>query len=222
MFTRFASIMEPFHFSNVNHEVVLILFSILIGLIIGTEREYQNKSAGLRTFVLVSFGACIYTVLSYKIGMSTPDRIASNIVTGIGFLGAGVMFKDESKISGINTATTIWATASLGMCVGSDHIYLALFGTFLVLVILRLLSFFQDYIDEHHKISDYKLVTCSEDDYNFCISLFDDFHLKSSVIRQDYSNGQLATTWRLTGNIKNHQNFTKKLRSENKIIAYHF
>ncbi|PZP45823.1 MAG: magnesium transporter MgtC [Pseudopedobacter saltans] len=214
--------MEPFKFNNVNHEVVLILFSILIGLIIGTEREYQNKSAGLRTFVLVSFGSCIYTILSYKIGMSTADRIASNIVTGIGFLGAGVIFKDESKISGINTATTIWATASLGMSIGSDHIYLALFGTFLVLVILRLLSFLQDYIDRHHKISDYKLVTCSEEEYKLCMSLFENFHLKSQVVKQDYSNGQLATTWRLTGNIVNHQEFTKKLRSDDKIVAYHF
>ncbi|WP_447642309.1 MULTISPECIES: MgtC/SapB family protein [Chitinophagaceae] len=218
-----VSIFETFNLSNINHDVVLILISIVIGFVIGTEREYQNKSAGLRTFVLVSFGSCIYTMLSIKIGgLSNPDRIASNIITGIGFLGAGVIFKEENKIGGVNTATTIWATASLGMSVGGDHIYLALFGTVLVILILRLLSFFQDFIDDHHKISDYKLITSSEEEYKYCKELFKQFALKSQLIKQEYNNGMLTSVWRLTGKATHHLYFTKQLRDDHKIRAYQF
>lgn len=222
MMNSLTAIFESFKLSNVDEDVVLVLTSILIGLIIGTEREYQNKSAGLRTFVLVSVGACIYTILSIKIGQSNPDRIAANIITGIGFLGAGVIFKDENKISGINTATTIWATASLGMSVGSGHIYLAFFGTFLVVAILRLLSYAQSFIDNHHKISDYKLVTSSEEEYNYCKALFKQFKFKAVLVKQEYNNGTLTTTWRLTGNSQKHTSFTQQLRDDHKVKAYQF
>jgi Uncharacterized membrane protein len=73
--------------------LLLTFISVLIGLLIGAEREYRNKSAGLRTFILVCFGACLFTILSVKIGIDDPDRIAANIITGIGFLGAGVIFQ---------------------------------------------------------------------------------------------------------------------------------
>ncbi len=213
---------ETFKFANVDHEIVLILISIAIGLVIGTEREYQNKSAGLRTFVLVCFGSCVYTVLSQKIGTQSPDRIAANIITGIGFLGAGVIFKDENRISGINTATTIWATASLGMAVGSDHIYLAFFGTALVILILRLLSFLQNYIDNRHKIADYRLVTSSEEEYKYCKDLFVQLDLRSQLVKQEYNNEMLTSVWRLTGTATKHLTLTKQLRDDHKIRAYQF
>lgn len=133
------------------NEIYLILVSIFIGLIIGIEREYFNKSAGLRTFILVSFGSCVFTILSIKIGLSNPDRLAANIITGIGFLGAGVIFKEDNKIAGVTTATTIWATSSLGMAVGSGHIYLAILGAFMVMLTLRLLIYLQYFIDNFHK-----------------------------------------------------------------------
>lgn len=118
--------MDIFDKLPVQNELLLIIISVIIGLIIGAEREYRNKSAGLRTFILVCFGSCLFTILSIKIGVENPDRLAANIITGIGFLGAGVIFKDDNKIGGITTATTIWATASLGMSVGSGYVYLAL------------------------------------------------------------------------------------------------
>lgn len=213
---------ERFNLSHVDQDIFLVFISLLIGLIIGAEREYQNKSAGLRTFVLISFGACVYTILSQKIGPQSPDRIASNIITGIGFLGAGVIFKEENKIGGVTTATTIWATASLGMAVGSDHIYLGLLGTLLVIIILRLLSWLQKFIDNRHKISEYKLTTSSEEEYKYCKELFEEFHLKSHIVRQEYNNGSLVTSWRLIGNSKHHLALTKKLRDDHRIKAYQF
>jgi len=212
-------LLEMFALQN---DLLLIIFSVFIGLIIGAEREYRNKSAGLRTFILVSFGSCLFTILSVKIGIENPDRLAANIITGIGFLGAGVIFKDDNKIGGITTATTIWATASLGMAIGSGHIALALLGTVLVLLILSLLTYLQDYIDNQHKIREYRIVTSSKDDFQYCEAMFKNHHLKFLIIKQQFTTGSLATTWKLTGKNTNHEALIQQLMNDDKINAYQF
>ena len=81
-----------------NLEVYQLLLALMIGAIIGTEREYRSKSAGLRTMIMVSLASCLFTMLSLRIGVENPDRLAANILTGLGFLGAGVIFKDDNRI----------------------------------------------------------------------------------------------------------------------------
>ncbi|WP_294233040.1 MgtC/SapB family protein [uncultured Chryseobacterium sp.] len=204
------------------NDLLLIVISVIIGLLIGAEREYRNKSAGLRTFILISFGSCLFTILSLKIGISNPDRLAANIVTGIGFLGAGVIFKDDNKIGGITTATTIWATASLGMCIGSGHIYLALLGVALVLMILTLLSYLQDFIDNRHKIREYSVTTLDHKDLEYCETLFKHYGLKFSLVRQRYDAGSCSTTWKIMGNINSHQQLINQMMNDTRIHAYQF
>ena len=106
-------------------DLIYLLIALAIGAVIGAEREYRSKSAGLRTMIIVSLSSCLFTILSLKIGVENPDRLAANILTGLGFLGAGVIFKEENRISGITTATTIWMTAALGMAVGAGYVCLA-------------------------------------------------------------------------------------------------
>ena len=214
--------MDIFDKLPVQNELLLIIISVIIGLIIGAEREYRNKSAGLRTFILVCFGSCLFTILSIKIGVENPDRLAANIITGIGFLGAGVIFKDDNKIGVITTVTTIWATASLGMCVGSGYIYLALLGFALVMAILSLLTYLQDYIDNHHKIREYKITTSSQDDFIYCESIFKKHHLNFTITKQQYGQGILATTWRLSGKNRHHQALIHQLMDDEKITSYQF
>ena len=207
---------------SIQNELLLIFISVFLGILIGAEREYRNKSAGLRTFILVCFGSCLFTILSIKIGVENPDRLAANIITGIGFLGAGVIFKGDSKIDGITTATTIWATASIGMAVGSGYVYLSLLGTILVLLILSSLTYLQNYIDNNHKIREYKISVSSPENIEYCESLFKQHHLKHLMIRQQYSNGNLATIWQLTGKNTYHEKLIKSLMEDKKIIAYQF
>src|SRR4029079_13396129 len=92
-----------------------ILMVIIVGGLIGAEREYRSKSAGFRTMILICLGSYLFTTFSVYISLASPDRIASNIVTGIGFLGAGVIFKSDNRVNGITTAASIWAVAALGM-----------------------------------------------------------------------------------------------------------
>ncbi|MEY8761055.1 MgtC/SapB family protein [Chryseobacterium tongliaoense] len=207
---------------SIQNELLLIFISVFLGILIGAEREYRNKSAGLRTFILVCFGACLFTILSIKIGVGNPDRLAANIITGIGFLGAGVIFKGDNKIDGITTATTIWATASIGMAVGSGYVYLLLLGTALILLILSSLNYLQNFIDNNHKIREYKISVSDSESIEYCESLFRQHHLKHVMMRQQYSEGNLATIWRLTGKNSHHEKLIKSLMGDKKIIAYQF
>ncbi len=207
---------------SIQNELLLIFISVFLGLCIGAEREYRNKSAGLRTFILVCFGACLFTILSIKIGVNDPDRIAANIITGIGFLGAGVIFKGDNKIDGITTATTIWATASIGMAVGAGYVYLSLLGTVLVLLILSSLTYFQTYIDHTHKIREYKIAVSKKENLDYCEELFKMNHLKFVVVKQQFSKGSSNTTWLLTGKNNHHENLIQQMMNDEKIDSFQF
>ncbi|UUV21650.1 MgtC/SapB family protein [Flavobacterium sp. CBA20B-1] len=104
-------------------------FSLLVGMLLGAERELKDKAAGLRTITLICLGSTLFTLLSYKLGMGDSEdatRIASYVVSGIGFLGAGVIFKDAFSINGLTTASIIWIAAAIGMSIGFGQFYTAL------------------------------------------------------------------------------------------------
>src|SRR6476620_12383819 len=124
-----------------------LLMVIVIGGLIGAEREYHSKSAGFRTMILICLGSFLFTTFSIHISGSSSDRIASNIVTGIGFLGAGVIYKSDNRINGITTATTIWATAALGMAIADQAYLLVACSTVLVMSALMLLTKLERIID---------------------------------------------------------------------------
>ena len=108
------------------------LLAVAAGVILGLERELKDKAAGLKTITVICLGSALFTILSYKVGVNDNEttRIASYIVSGIGFIGAGVIFKDKLDVSGLTTAGIIWLTAAVGMAIGFGEFYLA--GTFIV------------------------------------------------------------------------------------------
>lgn len=124
--------------------ITKLIISIVIGVIIGGEREYRNKSAGLRTIILICLGSTIFTMLSDHLGDATgASRIAANVVTGIGFLGAGAIMREGLTISGLTTASTIWVAAALGIAVGSGEYLLAFSAMALVFIVLTLFGYLQ-------------------------------------------------------------------------------
>lgn len=102
-------------------------FAIIAGLILGAEREMKDKSAGLKTITIICLGSALFAIMSYKMaGDGDPTRIASYIVSGIGFLGAGVIFKSGFAVYGLTTAGIIWIAAAIGMAIGFGELYIAL------------------------------------------------------------------------------------------------
>lgn len=133
--------------------LIRIASAIVIGGIIGFEREKHNRPAGLRTHILVCLGACVITILESTIaarvgqGMQNTEnitisigRIAAQVVSGVGFLGAGTIVLSQRKISGLTTAASLWNSACLGLAVGYGFYFLALVSCVLVLLVLALLS----------------------------------------------------------------------------------
>ncbi len=102
-------------------EIILALGAVLCGAIVGTERERHDKPAGLRTLILVCLGSAVFTMVSFVFTSTTGDsgRVAAQIVTGIGFLGAGAILHSRTSVSGMTTAATVWMTAAIGMTVGA-------------------------------------------------------------------------------------------------------
>jgi len=128
-------------------EMTLVAVAFLTGAVIGLERERQDKPAGLRTLVLISVGSAIFTLASVSpaMGQREPARIAAQIVTGVGFLGAGSILRDRFVVTGLTTAPTVWATAGVGMVVGAGY---ATAGVALSLTILLALAGLK-FIEEH-------------------------------------------------------------------------
>ena len=139
-------------------DALKLLLSLVMGSLVGLEREYRSKAAGFRTITLISLGSTLFTIVSIKLGApNNSDRIAANIITGIGFLGAGVVFKDGLTITGITTATSIWVTAALGMAIGDGDYLVASAGLVLVIVVLSLFEFVQAWIDNFHQTRSYRI-----------------------------------------------------------------
>ncbi len=120
-----------------------LILSGSLGGLIGLEREQSNKPAGLRTNVLIAMGTTAFALLSLNVpspSVFDPSRIAAQIITGIGFIGAGVIIRAKASVHGVTTAATIWAVTAIGMAVGFGKYPLAVFLTFLAYIVLTILK----------------------------------------------------------------------------------
>lgn len=135
-------------------DIVLRLFvALALGMIIGTERVWAHKTAGIRTYALVSMGSALFVIISnemvkYYAGFAgmNPLMIVSQIVVGIGFIGAGIIFNKDSKLVGLTTATGLWVAAGIGMATGLGLFNIAIVATILTLFIFVVLWFIEKII----------------------------------------------------------------------------
>jgi putative Mg2+ transporter-C (MgtC) family protein len=126
---------------NIADLMLRLLVALALGAIVGLERERQERAAGLRTVTMVSLGSCLFTIIgAYGFPNTDPSRVAAQIVTGIGFLGAGTIFLRKDLVRGLTTAATIWAVAAIGMAAGTAQYFEAAFTTLLILGVLMVLK----------------------------------------------------------------------------------
>lgn len=152
MCTILASFATPFDFSWLQQVVIFngaiprLLAASVLGGLIGLEREYKRRSAGVRTNLLICLGAAFFTLLSAVLaGDASPNKgqVASNIVQGIGFIGAGLILHNRSRISGLTSAATVWVVASIGMACGAGLLIVAAIATIIVIIALELVGFLE-------------------------------------------------------------------------------
>ncbi len=119
-----------------------ILLSLIIGFAIGLERESKGKDAGISTHSLVIMGSMLFTFLSVHVdGTDSSTRIAAQVVTGIGFLGAGLILKEGTTVRNLTTAASLWFAAAIGMAIGFEYYTIAILSTFMALLTLRIPHF---------------------------------------------------------------------------------
>ncbi len=194
--------------------LVRFLLAALWGGVVGIEREYRSKSAGFRTMIMISVGSCFFTMMSITLGGTTMDRIASNIVTGIGFLGAGVIFRSESRVNGITTAATIWAVAAVGMGIGAGHYFASGFGSLIIIIVLALLPYVEDMIERVNRSITYNITASfSPDQKAFFMEEFKKYKLKSRLVKEAKDHNDLSLSFDVTGSLKNHESLIKALQS---------
>lgn len=131
--------------------IIRLVLSVGLGALVGYEREVSHKPAGLRTHMLVSLGACTFTVITLTSFSSTP-AILSGILTGIGFIGAGSIIATSGHVQGITTAASLWAVASIGFASGTGSYVLAIVAAVLVFIILQIKKVENKYKENKYKI----------------------------------------------------------------------
>jgi putative Mg2+ transporter-C (MgtC) family protein len=183
-----------------------MLLSILIGGAIGAEREYRSKTAGFRTLTLICLGSSLFTIFSILIGAANnPDRIASNIATGIGFVGAGVIFKGDFGVNGITTAAMIWVTAALGMGIGAGYEWVSVIGCTMILLMLFIFGSMENWIDRVNQTRNYRIVCAFQMEtmrrFEKC---FEAHHLKYKRGREIKDGDSITGEWFVRGSQKNH------------------
>ena len=138
-------------------EILLkILLSAILGGIIGLEREMSHKEAGLRTNILIAVGSTLLTILSFKFAILAknvdPSRIAAQIVTGIGFLGAGAIIQAKFSVHGLTTAASMWTVSAIGISVGSGYYLISFLITIFIIVILTFFKYVSKLIEKQKKM----------------------------------------------------------------------
>src|SRR5882757_2892066 len=202
-------------------ELLKIGASFLVGAVIGIEREYRSKPAGFRTMIMICVGSCLFTILSKEASVISPDRIASTIVTGIGFIGAGVIFKEGLTINGLTTSALIWTTAALGMACGYGNYMMAGVVTLLVLFTMFILESLQTVIDSFHKVNIYKIRFLQEeytlDDVE---KIFTGIAVGYILLNIGKEKNLITVTYKVTANAEKNKRLNKLLTENISISGF--
>lgn len=203
-----------------SNDLTTMLVSVLCGGLLGIEREYLNKSAGLRTIVLICLGSTIFTMVSQRVGGS-EGRIAANIITGIGFIGGGVIFKENFNVRGLTSAAVIWISSAIGMVIGIREFYLAYILTFIVLIVLSGFAQIEALMDFINHKRTYR-ITFQDDkltNIDLILDMAKDEKLKASLKHLSKSESRLLVNFEIRGNKKHFQVLTEKFVSKPEILG---
>jgi putative Mg2+ transporter-C (MgtC) family protein len=204
-----------YHLQHVNNEMFKLVLAVFLGGAIGLEREVSDKAAGLRTNILICVGACLFMMVSrgfVGIPVSDPTRIAAQIVSGIGFLGAGAIMHEGDRVTGLTTAATIWVVAAIGMAIGGGWFSLAAMVTVVVLFVQLGFTQLDIWIDDWRERHTFRIVSNLDEQAIMDIaSYFREakvFVMRSKVMKK---NNLYYSEWFTTGGRASQDKLKKRL-----------
>lgn len=198
--------MDPLFWEN----LMKVGMAVLVGGLIGAEREYQDKAAGFRTIILITLGSTLFTIFSLSMDPGfTQTRIAANIVTGIGFLGAGAIVREGGRIAGLTTAATIWLSAALGMGIGAGDLYFVLASTVVTILVLIAFPKLEARIDRIRESRTYEIIVGAGDHKTIekISNMFSDLSLQVFEDHQAKNEKSIIGIWKVIGSPHNHEKF---------------
>ena len=206
----------------VAEDVLRILLALLIGGLIGAEREFRHKEAGLRTIMFICLGAALFTMLSLKLGGDiSPARIAAHVVTGVGFLCAGVVMQQGAHLVGLTTASTIWLAASLGMGVGGGHYLLSIVAVTVVMLILFVFPKVEEWIYKVQERQTYEVVLGVEDDRREQLEgLIGECDLSVVSRKVSRSGEEMVCEWETEGTPEDHEQLVERLLADSGVKSF--
>lgn len=203
-----------------NENIIRLGMAVLIGGLVGAEREFRDKAAGFRTIILITVGSTLFTIFSISMDPGfTRTRIAANIVTGIGFLGAGAIVREHGRIGGLTTAATIWLSAALGMGIGAGELIFVTVATILVIVVLLIFPRLELWIDHIRESRTYKIVVTTDnaikvDHVNEALKACE---LTVYEHHQSKAGKMIVGTWTTIGTPAHHEKFSSMMLKDKDI-----
>jgi putative Mg2+ transporter-C (MgtC) family protein len=223
----------PEHFNTIQQMTLSqgttarMLMACAMGGVIGWEREWRHKASGLRTNMLICMGAALFTILSPvlagEIG-TNKGQVASNIVQGIGFLGAGLILHTRNRVLGLTSAATVWVVAAIGMACGAGLYAVALIGTLIVYFALRFIGLLEAQSNWKRYPMLYEVrgtdeVTMFAD----ILTVLDREHLRMNIVERDKVGAQERVTFTLSASRKRHKELLAELnasRATDKVVCF--
>ena len=212
-----------FDYDFIYDNSIKLLVSLLLGALIGAEREYKGRNIGFRTIILITLGSTLFTILSFILGKdSDPARIASNIVTGVGFLGAGAIFRDGASVRGVTTASIIWISAAIGMACGIAQYEFAVMVTITVLLILLGFAGMQKFIDRYNQEMIYKITIANNLELKAEIEqTLRGFKLRYTPLSYTKINDEIILDYEVSGAQTNHEKLVRYLCISTSVKTFH-
>jgi len=197
--------------------------AVLVGGVLGAEREFRDKAAGFRTLILITVGSTLFTIFSLMMDPGfTQTRIAANIVTGIGFLGAGAIIREHGRVGGLTTAATIWLSAALGMGIGAGELVFVSLSTLAVVFVLLVFPRLEIWIDHIRESRSYRIVVSASN-----VKRVDKIHqafeacdLKVFEHHQSKIGQTIVGTWHTIGSPKSHDKFVNTMLKDKDIEEF--
>lgn len=206
-------------------DLIKLLLAVLVGGLVGAEREFRDKAAGFRTIILICVGATLFTMFSLKLSgdRGDPVRIAASIVSGVGFLGAGAIMRAGGRILGITTAATIWLAAALGMGIGGGHYVLSCAAAGIILIVLWIFPALERLIDNARHVRTYEVICpISREKYSELEAMLHQCGLRVKSRKQTKRGDEMICTWEALGASKNHDRLMRMLFDDAEVKEFRF
>lgn len=207
-------------------DLLKLVLAIFVGGLIGAEREYHDKAAGFRTLIFICAGATLFTIFAAKMDPNNdPSRLAAGVISGVGFLGAGVILHDAGRVIGLTTAASIWLTAALGVGIAAGQYLFSLTATGIMLVVLWVFPRFEEWMDRGQDERTYEIVCALAPDKpeQLEASLRESgLHVRGRSSRQVKESDEMTCTWETRGSPRSHDQFVKRLFADAQVKEFRF